>query len=65
MNKTGKYRLTSGRTFRCGVSNIQMAEGSVVEIKQVDKEYRKVLVDFGDRDIDWQSDIVLDYLEKI
>lgn len=61
----GKYKLKEDSRFICGVTAFGMSAGCVVQVKQVDKEYRKVLADFGGRMIDWHSDSILNKFEKI
>lgn len=61
----GDYKLKDDKTFRCGVSIFTMRNGSVIKVLQVDKEYRKVLICFGGRDVDWFSDSIMKYLEMV
>jgi hypothetical protein len=60
----GTYKLNEDSRFRCGVSSFGLSAGANVEVKQFDKEYRKVLIDFGGRDIDWFSDSILSKFTK-
>ena len=52
----GSYKLTKDARFIVGVTSFGMSEGATVEVKQLDKDYGKVLVDFGGGYIDWMSD---------
>lgn len=61
----GVYKLKEDRLFRCGVSVFEVKEGAIIEIKQVDRDGRKVLIDFGGRDIDWFSDGCMVSLERV
>lgn len=61
----GKYKLKNEKLFRCGVSAFTLPAGSVVEITQTDKEHRKILIKFGEREKDWYPDTYLGYLEKV
>ena len=49
----GSYTLKRDGRYICGVTSFGISSGHKVEVKQVDSEYRKVLVDFGDGMIDW------------
>lgn len=53
--QTGDYKSKYTTWVRCGVSAFRLPQGSQVSVLQVDNEYRKVLVRFGERDIDWMS----------
>jgi hypothetical protein len=61
----GKYRLKSDGVFRCGITTFGLSAGSIVEVTQLDKEGRKVLIDFGGRMVDWYSDRMLDRFEAV
>ena len=62
----GSYTLKKDGRYTCGVTSFGVAAGHHVEVKQVDSEYRKVLVDFGDGMIDWfHYSIVEDKFVKV
>ena len=42
-----------------------MLYGGLVKVTQVDKEYNKVLVDFGGGYVDWFPESVLDKFDKV
>ena len=63
MIKNGAYKLKVDRAFRCGNSCFSMLAGSVVNVLQVDKGGKKVLLHFGGRDMDWFDNSVMQYLE--
>ena len=56
----GGYTLKKDGRYTCGVTSFGVAAGHKVEVKQVDGEYRKVLVDFGDGMIDWFHDSIVE-----
>ncbi len=60
----GTYVLNEGCAFRCGVSSISLCKGAVVIVRQVDVEGRKILIDFGGRDVDWIDDGVMSKLDS-
>ena len=60
----GVYRLKEDKRFHVGVSSIGKVKGSTVEVKQIDKENRKVLIDFGYGFIDWFSDRTLSSFDR-
>lgn len=60
MSKLGKYKLKEGSRFRVGVTSFGMVSGATVNVTQVDKEYHKVLIDFGGGLVDWFHESVLD-----
>lgn len=62
--ETGFYRLKEERSFRCGISVFTMDKGSEVEIRQVDKAYGNVLIEFSSRNCDWFPISEMKYLEK-
>jgi len=49
----GEYTLNKTKRFVTGGASFEMATGSRIEVKQEDKQGRKVLIDFGDGLIDW------------
>lgn len=62
----GTYKTLRERSFR--ISNVMvftLPVGNLVKITQVDKERRKVLVDFGDGYSDWMHFNVLKDLELV
>ena len=65
MSKLGKYKLKECSRFRVGVTSFGMASGATVNVTQVDKEYNKVLVDFGGKNVDWFLESVLGKFEKV
>lgn len=58
-----KYRLSGTRRFRCGVSTFECRTGKIVTVRQVDHMNDKVLIDFGDRQIDWFHKSILEDFE--
>lgn len=50
-----KYKANKKMRIRCGVTMFDLNEGDVVEIKQLDSTYAKVLVDYGAGMMDWMS----------
>jgi len=61
----GKYKLKIDRRFRCGISSFGLSAGAIVNVSQIDKEYGKVLIQFGERDSDWYSESILNDFEKV
>jgi len=61
----GKYKLKEDSRFRCGLTSFGLSAGRIVEVKQVDKEYRKVLIVFSSGLVDWYADSMLDMFEKL
>ena len=62
---TGAYVLLKDRRFTCGITSFAMCVGTTVYVKQVDKEYKKVLIDFGGRLMDWYPDSILNDFVKV
>lgn len=52
-NYLGSYKTKSTKRYLAGGTSFELPEGSSVKITQVDKEFRKVLVSFGDDTVDW------------
>lgn len=48
-----KYKLIYSRRFLCGSTSFECKAGTIVVVKQVDKNNKKVLIDFGNGLIDW------------
>ena len=61
----GDYKLVEDSRFRVGVTSFGMSSGVLVKVTQVDKEYNKVLVDFGGGYVDWFPESVLDKFDKV
>ena len=61
----GKWKLNEPSRFRCGITSFELPIGSIVEVRQYNKEYGKVLIDFGDRMIDWFSDSILHKFDAV
>lgn len=51
--KIGKYRIKKDVQVRVGVSSFTAKEASIVNVRQVDNENDKVLVQFGSGVVDW------------
>lgn len=51
----GTYELIKSSRIIIGVTSAEYKKGHKVSVNQYDKERRKLLVDFGGRDIDWIS----------
>lgn len=47
------YTAKDKTRVRCSVSTFELPKGAKIFVEQVDSEYKKVLVRYGDRDIDW------------
>lgn len=60
-----KYKLKKDGRYQCGVTVAGFSKGHVVEVRQHDTEYRKVLVDFGGGMIDWFGDLILKDLDAV
>ena len=58
-----KLRLKQNYRFRCGITTFELSPGAVVTLKQTDKTFGKVLLDFGDRQIDWFDKKILSIFE--
>lgn len=56
-----KYQLKQASRFVCGSTSFGLSAGDIVEVKQHDKANNKVLIDFGNRLIDWFH---VSYLDK-
>ena len=61
----GTYQSTAIKGFRCGISSFILKAGSTVEVRQHDRQHRKILIDFGGRDIDWFPENELKWFEKV
>lgn len=46
-------------------STFTLPEGSIVSVSQVDKAFKKVLIEFGPGDIDWKHRGVLNNFEQL
>ena len=64
-SKLGDYKLLDDCRFRVGVTSFGLSKGKFVKVTQIDKEYNKVLVDFGGGYVDWFHESVLDKFEKV
>lgn len=63
----GAYKLKQENKlarFVAGGSSFQISDSAIIYVKQVDKEYRKVLIDFGGA-IDWMHQSVVDLFDKL
>lgn len=61
-----KFKLKEGRRFRVGVTSFECKKGKVINVRQSDTVYRKVLIDFGNDLVDWFSESILDkYFEAV
>lgn len=58
--KTGdKYVAMRDARYMTARSSFEINTGHVVTIQQVDRDTQKVLVDFGDGDMDWFSNHII------
>lgn len=53
MIKIGKYKLLKNKRFRISAGVLYVNCGYIVSVRQIDNTYNKVLIDFGDGDIEW------------
>jgi len=60
-----KYRLKEDRRFVCGVTSFIFPAGAVVVVRQTDPSTNKVLIDFGERLIDWFHESILSKFEAV
>ncbi len=51
-----KYLIKKATKVRCGITAFTAPEGQIIEVKQTDNVFSKVLIDFGGGCIDWFSD---------
>lgn len=63
-NYLGTYKTKSVQRYIAGGSSFELPSGSTVKITQVDKEFRKVLVNFGDDTVDWFHYSIVDNFVK-
>lgn len=52
--------LRTKRRFTCGTASFSCDAGKLVFLRQHDKQNRMVLLDFGDRYVDWFHESVLE-----
>jgi hypothetical protein len=57
------YRLKKERAFRVGNIVFECKTGRIVTVRQVDKENRKVLIQFSSDCLDWFHESVLNDFE--
>lgn len=61
-----RLRLIGARWFQAGSTAFTLSAGAIVTVKQVDRTLGKVLIDFGDGQIDWLSQVtVRSYFDKV
>lgn len=60
-----KYRLKEDGRFVCGVTSFGLPAGAVVYVRQTDSSGGKVLIDFGERLIDWFDESILSRFEAV
>lgn len=58
-------RLRKEQRLHIGISIVTFSEGHPVTLGQIDREYRKQIVDFGDRLIDWMPQDWVDTMIEI
>lgn len=57
--QVGKFQLREDKMFFAAEKRFTMPAGATVEIRQVDRNAKQVLLDFGDRIIDWFDDSIV------
>jgi hypothetical protein len=55
----GEYKLKEDRRFYVPNTSFGLSAGAPIKVTQVDEATHKVLVDFGDRLIDWFDDSIM------
>ena len=65
MKDLGDYKLVEDSRFRVGSTSFGMSSGGMVKVTQVDREYNKVLVDFGGGCVDWFHEAIFSKFEKV
>ncbi len=60
-----RYRLKLNMRFRVGMTSFELMAGGIATSTQADPENWKILLDFGDRLVDWFHVSVLDNFEEV
>lgn len=60
-----QYKLKEDGRFVCGMTSFGIPAGVVVQVTQTDPSTHKVLIDFGDRMVDWFHESVLAKFEAV